>query len=323
MRAPIYKRDDSPYYWTWIYTKNGKRKRISTRHTDRKAAQDAANRLQREVEKSSSAPAITVAQALLAYTESHIEWADRTKNRNATICFNLAQDLGNIPVSELTRNHIVGFVTQRQKTHESSTIAQELMRLYAALKLANLNGYAINVESLKVKIKVPPPSKDRWLTPDEVMRLCAVLPEDNGHWIWFACYTGCRTDEISRFTWDHIDFERSLLQVTGTKNKRGRRKIPIAEPLKRLLADRKLAGKPPIPAWRGKWQKLQAACKRAEIKPCSPHDFRRTFASWLLQKGVGHHAIADLLGQSGMQLVRSVYAHLGDLDLRAAIDKLT
>lgn len=67
---------------------------------------------------------------------------------------------------------------------------------------------------------------------------------------------------------------------------------------------------------------FEVACRRAGIPRCTPHDLRRTFASWLLQEGVPERDIADLLGHTKTNLVRSVYAKTSLDRLRGAVSKL-
>jgi integrase len=53
------------------------------------------------------------------------------------------------------------------------------------------------------------------------------------------------------------------------------------------------------------------------------HDLRRTFGSWLAQRGVSTKAIGELLGHApGSRMADLTYSVLTDDALRAAVDKL-
>ena len=65
-------------------------------------------------------------------------------------------------------------------------------------------------------------------------------------------------------------------------------------------------------AWPNCRRDLHAACDRAKIPHCSPNDLRRTFASWLKQRGVDSGVVARLLGHTSTKMVDFVY---GKLDL--------
>ena len=50
--------------------------------------------------------------------------------------------------------------------------------------------------------------------------------------------------------------------------------------------------------------------KRAGIAPCTPHDLRRTCASWLVQAGTPIQEVARLLRHADIQTTLDGYAHL-------------
>ena len=54
----------------------------------------------------------------------------------------------------------------------------------------------------------------------------------------------------------------------------------------------------------------------------SPNDLRRTFASWLEQRGEDSLVVARLLGHKSTAMVERVYGHLGDEQYRRAVERL-
>src|SRR6266545_3026325 len=113
-----------------------------------------------------------------------------------------------------------------------------------------------------------------------------------------ALYTGCRLSEIERLAWEDVDQINGRVIVRGTKTRGSRRWIAMPAPLLDVLAtvpDRDRTG-PIAGRWANVRRDLHDACKRAGIEPVSPNDLRRTYASWLKQRGVASAAVAKLLG---------------------------
>ncbi len=54
---------------------------------------------------------------------------------------------------------------------------------------------------------------------------------------------------------------------------------------------------------------FRAACRRAGIDHVTPHDLRRTAATWLADQRIDMERIARFLGHSDPQVTRSTYAH--------------
>jgi len=65
---------------------------------------------------------------------------------------------------------------------------------------------------------------------------------------------------------------------------------------------------------------LALACKAARIRRVTPNDLRRTFASWLKQRGVDSMVVAKLLGHTSTRMVELVYGHLNDPSKIEAVD---
>lgn len=318
---PLYLRDDSGCWWTYFYVR-GKRVRLSTRCTDRKAAELEAARLQREATDARQR-AQTVSDTLLAYIDERTDWSPASLKRNARSAVSLDARLGKMLTTELTRKVLEDYVSTRAE-NVTVSVGVELELLFAALKAARRRGEPVpDLEMLRPARKRPEnDQRTRWLTRQEVMTLTQALPGDRSEWVWLACYTGCRLNELNTLTWEHFDLAAGLLRVPGTKTKHSKRTIPLAASVLELLAYRRKKGQPPVTPWQSPHGTLKNVTDRLGLAPVRPHDFRRTFASWLLQANVSHHAIADLLGHAGLKLVRSVYAHLGPSELREAIRRL-
>lgn len=318
-RAPLFRRADSPYWWVHIYV-DGRRCRVSTKCTDRTAAGVEAVRLQREAVDPRPRD-FTVTQTLATYLAERTDWAPRTATRSQCAAAALNRGLGEHLTAKLTREDLERYRASRP----ARTAENEQKLLLAAIKAARRRGEAVpDIE----RLKLAPQRRDteqrtRWLTRAEIERLTAYLHPDRADWVTLACFTGLRLSELNGLGWEHFNIEAELLRAPGTKSKRSKRTIPLSDTVMALLRRRQADGLPPAKPWIKPYGVLNRATAKLGLERVIPHDFRRTFASWLLQGGVGHHAIADLLGHQGMDLVRSVYAHLGAADLRAAIKVLS
>lgn len=64
--------------------------------------------------------------------------------------------------------------------------------------------------------------------------------------------------------------------------------------------------------WANACTDLRAACKRAGIERVTPHTFRHTFGSWLVQAGVNTFVVGKLMGHKDSKMVERYYGHLAD-----------
>lgn len=65
-----------------------------------------------------------------------------------------------------------------------------------------------------------------------------------------------------------------------------------------------------------------AAVQRADLPHCTPHDLRRTCASWLVQACTPIQEVARLLRHADIQTTLEVYAHLMPDQLRETVATL-
>lgn len=85
---------------------------------------------------------------------------------------------------------------------------------------------------------------------------------------------------------------------------------------------------PEGPLFPGRWYKhkmrldLADKCAKASIAPVTANDLRRTFASWLANRGVPEIVTLRLMGHTSSTMVRRVYAQLSRDTLAAAVDGL-
>lgn len=194
--------------------------------------------------------------------------------------------------------------------------------------LATAASYYFKRGKITRKVHVPlpekPPGKMRWLVRKEVAAVllaalhCPKVRRYLPLFILIAVYTGRRKEAILSLRWCQIDLDAGLIDFEGgarVPNKR-RGRIPIP---KRLLPHLRRAGRGQpemgfvlnINGERiGDVKKgVTAAAKRAGVQGVTPHVFRHTAASWLMQSGMETEKAARYLAMS-KQTLEDVYGHL-------------
>lgn len=181
-----------------------------------------------------------------------------------------------------------------------------------------------------------PEGRTRWITRVEAnsliyaarMEYRAVhLPD----FIVLALHTGMRRGEMLWLDWARVDLTNGLIHLTGEHTKSGkRRSVPINAEARMALNNRAMyrAEHCPGSAWvfcnaegnriASVKHSFSSACRRAGIYDFRVHDLRHTCAAWLVNAGVGLHAVRDLLGHSSVKVTER-YAHLSPDVIRAAV----
>lgn len=333
----IYKRNDSPYWWCWGHYPNGERWQQSTRQRSRREATQAARAIERNRldEADSGYPAVSLADAMDTLREHKRRRgvSDATmrilsqKRARLEEHFGEGRDVLTITLSDTER-----YVEARRQAEvtrigedgqpyvrplSDHTIAKELGTLRAALRVLRKHDlYPADPSDIWpdtiVGVYTP---RDRWLTPAEYRALLEALPVGRRQYVTIYCYTGLRLSELYQ-----CRREADTLVVSQTKGRRQERTIPLAAPAIDALDAHPL---PWVP-WTSQNMNrdLRTACNRAGIESCSANDFRRTFASWLVQAGVPELTVIRLMGHTSSAMVRRVYAQLAPETLADAIERL-
>jgi integrase len=157
----------------------------------------------------------------------------------------------------------------------------------------------------------------RFLTPPEVQRLLAALPEPYSSMALLAVATGLRQSNVLKLTWPQVDFGHRTLTFPGKLMKNGQ---PLTLPLTEMAlqairpwvgrhAERVFVtdeGRPVNGVQSKMWR---AALKKAGIEDFRWHDLRHTWASLMRQNGAGLAVIQELGAWQNERMVRR-YAHL-------------
>ncbi len=121
-----------------------------------------------------------------------------------------------------------------------------------------------------------------------------------------------------------VALDHSAVHLRGTKRTTRDQVVPVATKQQLELLRYALThaeGEEPalFLRWGNVRRDLREACKRALIRPCSPNDLRRTFATWLRAAGAPTDFIAPVMGHADTRMVERVYGRLAPSDLRRRI----
>ncbi len=263
-----------------------------------------------------------------------------------------------IELTKLKRADVVRYIDNRiAEGAARTTIKKELNVLSIALKHAGNRGWVPHAAAIEC---VPPfaaqsAPRTRWLTHEEFPHLIAALdtstmrmyqmprlsktdPEkaarkaaehaehvrDRQLFVTVACFTGAEMAALDRLDWTDVDFAAGRIRIPGTKNAARDRTIDLDPQLAAVLLNvtpsRRVG--PVLRPWANACTDLRAACKRAGIERVTPHTFRHTFGSWLVQAGVSTFVVGQLMGHRDSKMVERYYGHLAPKNKSEAMARL-
>lgn len=190
------------------------------------------------------------------------------------------------------------------------TINRRLAILRRVANLAHQQWGWLN-EDLGKRIKLLPGERPRhvYLTPQQVVTLVKKCEHPRvADAIRLAAMTGLREGELLGLDTGNV---RDGCIVLDAATKSGRpRVVPMPDEAQAITLPLGIS-----------YATLRTYFDRARIAAGLPgvrfHDLRHTYASWLVQSGIGLTAVRDLLGHANLT-VTSRYAHLSTDHLRAA-----
>jgi integrase len=190
--------------------------------------------------------------------------------------------------------------------------------------------------------------RERYLSDDEIIRLIKALDADenqiNKSIIKLILLTGSRKGEVLSARWQDFDLKNGIWIKPAdlTKQKRSshiplnnealeilkqmRKKIVPETKIKHCKEDQiistehflfyNLKTKTHLQDIKKFWIKI---CKKAGIKNATIHDLRHTFASMLVNSGIGLEVIGKLIGHSNLKTTQR-YSHLINSTLKQATE---
>ena len=177
--------------------------------------------------------------------------------------------------------------------------------------------------------------RERWLSDEELRRLCAVLDEHPNtraaNAVRLQLLTGARLGEVLTSRKEDFDLHRGIWTKPSHQTKQKRTEhLPLSAQaliLVTLIIETSDAGSPflfpgnrpgqPLREIRKFWS---AVMRKAEIANYRRHDNRHTYASHLVSSGLSLEIVGRLLGHTTTTTTKR-YAHLADDPLRAATNR--
>lgn len=195
--------------------------------------------------------------------------APSTAYNNDKRFVNISQQLGDVPLNEITADHIVSFQKyllsktiirgdiDTGKHYSTRTIKEEISLLSSILHSAVQAEYIVKNPCKHVKpvrnanATSIRDTSHRALSDEE---LKVFLDEAKSSWYYplfvFMLQTGCRAGEAAALTWEDIDFKKRLIHIHQTieqtsandwiiskcpKTSSGKRKIPFNDEVEKIL----------------------------------------------------------------------------------------
>lgn len=212
-----------------------------------------------------------------------------------------------------------------EQNKSNQTINHYLVALKRAYNILIEDGVSDYNPVTKVKLLTTDNKRYRYLSKAEWKRLKIALPTKLRYIVTVALLTGLRKKNVLNLKWEQIDFSMNTLEVLKQNNK-GKKviRLPMSKGLVEVLKEigPKEKGylfvnsKTGLP-YTDIRKPFNQALKRARINDFVFHDLRRTFGTWLLQKGVDIRVIQTLLCHSDVSTTERYLAITPEASKRA------
>tara|TARA_B100000530_G_scaffold336986_1_gene293870 strand:+ start:2150 stop:2971 length:822 start_codon:yes stop_codon:yes gene_type:complete len=234
-------------------------------------------------------------------------------------------------LKDLRKKDVKQYAQFRRVTVSNSTINRECSFARAAINRV-IDDYEIKLNNPFEKVKfVESDYIANYLNRDQYNRLLAAALQTQNYdlhdFIVLLTMTGCRPIELLTLEWSnvHLDKRQFIVRNHYSKSKRTMYKY-LNDTAFSLLLERSehrrgdfVFTNPSTNMRYKSFSKGFQLCKKRAGVNCTLYDLRHTYASWLVQKGVGIYTIKDLLGHGDIDSTMR-YAHLDYAQYVAAVD---
>lgn len=340
---------DGVYYVLYYDEEAGRSNRQSLRTSDMDEAQsrfegwlDARKKLKAAEE------VCDFSTAFEFYFAQHIKPNKSDKSIETVMCHKkaLGSFFGDVALPDIDRALVYQYIDAREsgkingRKIKGGTIRRELTTLQSVInfmvKRVEPRKYRIAPTDVIAAMPKPAdsPPRERVLTLDELNKLreeCSIKPgkvlQRIHVAIWLLMETGARQGALRSLKWSQVNLDEGyikLLPAGLSQNNKRRPTVPISDALLPVLEhQRKLARSPYVLLHSGSIRKsFDSLMRRLNIDGVTPHTFRHTFATRLVQNGVSIPEVSALTGDSAKTL-HDKYIHLSPQFLRNAISSLS
>lgn len=240
-------------------------------------------------------------------------------------------DLGARRLTDIERADLQALVDRLVTAGDgASTIRNALLPVRAIYRRALARGDVAVSPTTGLELPAVRGTRDRVASPDEAKRLLDALDRDRALWAT-AMFAGLRRGELRALTWDAVDFDRGVIRVASSwdrkagpvapKSRAGRRTVPMATALRVHLAEHRLQSGRASGLVFGRTadapfdpstvvDRARKAWAKAELTSIGLHECRHTFASLMIAAGVNAKALATYLGHASVTITFDLYGHL-------------
>jgi integrase len=252
--ASIWKHPNSPY-WTACFTDlDGRRKKRSTKETNRRKAEKLAEQFEEAARKRRTFGQvrsvlqdlhreITGEELKSVTVREHVQsWLAEKKDETklATMHFYKASttkfldflgERSDQEISLVTRGDLIGYRKALASTLSSNSTNHHIKCARMMFKMARRDALiAENPAEFVERVKKKGGYERRPFTEEEIRRVLAEADDEWRSMILFALYTGQRLSDVAAFTWAQVNLEKAEIRFETAKTGR-RMLIPIAAPL--------------------------------------------------------------------------------------------
>jgi len=241
-------------------------------------------------------------------------------------------ELGHLRLSAVDRVAIQDLVDRLvARGLAPSTVRNSVLPLRAIFRRAVARSEVVQNPTLGLSLPAVRGRRERVARPEEARALIAALPAGDRA-IWAAAlYAGLRRGELQALRWSDVDLDQGLIRVEQSfdpkagpiepKSRSGRRRVPLARPLRAELSAHRLAqGRGGEGLCLGNGERAfaaAAATRRAReawakqgFAPIGLHECRHTYAAHMIAAGVNAKALSAYMGHSSITITLDRYGHL-------------
>lgn len=313
-------------FWHVVYPDphTGVTRRYSTGTNDHTAARREMNRFIADflgAVEAEGPEEVTIAECLDYYIHDYL---NRPKQNTPQI----REYFGDLFPKQITERLCDNYMEKRRRDGATEwTIRAELLSVLRSAIRRCVKDNVCAGPAPEIKAPEMPEGRHRYLTEEQARRLIAACKVRHmAMFIHVALATAARRTAVCELTWDRVDFEGGIVDMRepSSPSKRRKRRLPVrmTDDLRRVLleererqrkegytspfvvAPTKHASKPIGMINAG----FNNTAKRAGLDWVTPHDLRRTAATWMAQDGVPMFEISRYLGHASVKTTERHYA---------------
>jgi integrase len=316
----------------WCITLNGQKVRLAEGKENRAEAERKFHELKAVAPRLPESRSARVSDVI----EAFLVWAERHRSPETLRNFRwygqmFAEKYGYLPVGELRPMHLTRWVDERKWGPTTERNARR--SIARAFSWACEEGI-LSQNPLK-GMKCPrAKTRDRAMTDEEFRILMRHSDRDFKIFLYVLRATGCRPKEARTLKWPQVREDRWILQEHKTVGKTGKpRIIYLTRSVQKLMALLRRETSSEHVFLNGRsmpWTTNAVRLRIGRIKAkgiladdvCS-YLLRHAFGTNAILNGVDALTVAELLGHSSLDMVRTVYVHLAEerTHLQAAAEK--